>query len=165
MNSERGVTSRYAGYEFEKLIAMSWEYVPGSWRMKISDTRKTDKPADELVLLNKYRLLIEAKCTSNINFDLSLLDEGQIKGLLAFEKCNNYNLGLVMINFTYNDSVFAVRMYSIIQELRRIHALSIPSLHFGGLKVFPCMEIYRKNGLLDLTTFEDRIGELYACDC
>lgn len=146
-NSIRGFDNKSKGERFEKEIAESWQQVPKSWRLRIRDGGGGDRPGDEIVVLDKFRLLCELKCTNKKTFSMSLIRPGQIQGLMAFSKCNRLNLGLVFIKFEYTQELFIVHIFDLMKWISMNETLSISRNEFDenilkNIKMERCKDIW-----------------------
>ena len=98
--SKVGLDSYLAGHDFQDDIAMAWAQVPKSWRMRIRDGGNGDRPADEIVVLNEFRLLVEAKRTKSMSFNLkSLVKENQINSGVCSFNISQYKSLNLFVNF------------------------------------------------------------------
>jgi len=160
--SRIGLESLQQGEDFQDELALAWAAVPKSWRMRIRDGGNGDRPADEIVLLSKYRVLCEAKRTKSTVFNIkNLVKINQIKGLIAFDKCCKFNLGVLAIHFSTQDEVYIVKMSELFKYAKLINKFAVHYSDFKSGK-FPRVYVKKKNGILFLSDLEERVGELDA---
>jgi len=160
--SKVGLDSYTAGNDFQDDIAMSWSFCTNSWRMRIRDGGHGDRPADEIVVLDKFRVLAELKRTQSNTFKLkALVKTNQINGLLAFDKLNYYNVGVLIIHFSSIDECYVVRIAELLKYIVKIRKFSISHTCFSD-KQFPVLRLHKKDGVWDLTNFDRTAGELYG---
>ncbi len=112
---------RGRGTSFQDEVRRSWALIPGTWRLRITDTGAGSRPADELVLTAERNYLIEMKRTQNSTFSLGLLRPTQIKGLHDFDVALQQNYGLVFwsIQNSTLDTAYAFRFYDFAQHYCR----------------------------------------------
>lgn len=107
----------YDGKSTEKMMTKAWAQVPGLWQLAIADLPGFgNRPADTIVLTDKYRILQEVKSTVSDKIGLgSLVHKHQVKALYEFTTLHRLNLGILVVEFlTYEKIVFI----DIIQYIR-----------------------------------------------
>lgn len=113
-SSDRQAERRAKGEAFQLEVKRSWKLLPNLWRMRITDAtgRVGTRPADEVVLTDRYNYLVEEKRTDGNQFTLSMLRTDQLKGLLKFEQALERNRGYVFVSFLSKDvdTAFAFRI-------------------------------------------------------
>ena len=150
-----GRTAQQAGKDFELLLKNSWAKVPLSWRIRIDDGRGCERPADELVLLSTFRLLVEAKSTSAKSFSVSKnVKPHQITAAHEFESVSCKNVGLLFIEFRALNRVIMINTCSLINYLKQINKASIKP---DDLREVKHTEIKMQNGFLILDNVEEII--------
>jgi hypothetical protein len=121
-----GKKSYRKGKDFEDIMRESWEQVPNSWRIRIKDGGGGESPADDLVLLDKFRLLLEYKSTDKKSFSISgALKTHQIYAGLAFMSLNFFNVSLIVINYESFNTVYIISMRSLFSFMRKTNKKSI----------------------------------------
>lgn len=103
-SSESQLERQQRGEDFQDEIRRSWRLIEPCWRMRISDGKGADRPADEIILLQDFNILAEHKRTSSDRFELSFLRPNQIKGLYDFDTVLERNYGLVFVSFLNEDA-------------------------------------------------------------
>lgn len=150
-SSEKQAERRERGEAFQAEVRRSWKLLPNLWRLRITDSvsRLGTRPADEVVLTDRFNYLVEEKRTDGNQFTLSLLRPDQLKGLLEFEKVLERNRGYVFISFLSEtiDEAYAIRLldaliymkkqkrqYVSLEELRNknIDVISLPLIEIDG---------------------------------
>ena len=143
--SEIGKESQKKGRKFEDRMRDSWLASDLSlWRMRIKDGAGTERPGDELIIMNKLRILAEHKTTSNETFSIaSNLKPHQISAGAAFSSLNYKNKSIVFINFKNDkiDKTYAVSMYSIVDFMYRTKKKSIRLEEMATLKYHKELDI------------------------
>lgn len=125
---------RYAkGETFEEQIRRSWTLIR-CWRRKLRDGNGLENPGDELILLNSMNLLCEHKRTTEDSFKLSMLREGQKKGLIEFEKALDKNISVIFIDFEKYNKCYAFRFIKALKWMKENNRKNIP------------IEVFRKKG-------------------
>lgn len=150
-SSEKQAERRERGEAFQSEVRRSWKLLPNLWRLRITDSvsRLGTRPADEVVLTDRFNYLVEEKRTDGNQFTLSLLRPDQLKGLLEFEKALERNRGYVFVSFLSEDidEAYAIRLldaliymkkqkrqYVSLEELRNknIDVISLPLIEIDG---------------------------------
>ena len=154
-----GLDVKQEGDDFQLEVANAWKAVTGAWRMRIRDGGNGERPADEIVLLDKFRILSEIKSTKATSVNVTnLIEDCQVRGLLGFEQMNKHNVGVVIIKFRSYDTYVVVRMRCIVDFIKHIQQLSL-SYELFETKLIPCM-IFKHR--LNFVNFENNIMELYV---
>lgn len=150
-----GALAQKAGGLFEQRMLESWYRVPGTWRLKIGDGVGSERPADEIILLNKVRLLAENKRTDKLVFAIgNNLKPHQWRAGVEFSCLNPNNISAVFLNF-YNDKVdrtFAIEMISLMQYMVKYKTKSIG---INDMNLVKSIEIFILNGVYCLLNFEE----------
>lgn len=155
---EVGKESFRKGKDFETIMKESWKKVPGSWRLRIKDGGGGESPGDDIILLDKIRLLVEYKTTDKPVFSISgALKNNQIYGGLAFMGLHPNNVSLVVINFERYKAVYALTMRELTQYIHDTGRMSLSVLHAKERG----REIKLTNEYYDLNTFLKDSGYEY----
>lgn len=112
------------GKQFEKTLANSW--VKTGWnllRMNITDTGE-EKPCDERVDFNNYRLFNELKSTKSKKFNVSQIKKHQMKYLVEIPKKFDNAIGLVFIEFYNKDKLIVVHILNLIKHCKNVLSTS-----------------------------------------
>jgi hypothetical protein len=153
-----GKDSLTKGKQFEKEMANSWSHVKDSWRLRLSDVSSGERPADELILVSDYRLLIEYKVTGQQSISKSNFKDHQLRAACDFVKLHPNNASVTLVKFTNWDTVYAIDTLSLVAYFERIKKSihhNVMSTGFGTL-------VERSAWGYNLTDIFKEISKIYA---